>query len=56
MVSDDILYIHSNCHIESPTWCYYKDGVLTVECSVCKLYIASFKAELLDDYNKGKDN
>ena len=56
MDNDDTVYLHSICHMEYPTWCSYKDGILTIECSVCKRFIASFKAELIDDDNLGKDN
>lgn len=55
-MDDAIVYIHSDCHIESPTWCSYRNGILSVECSICKKHITSFKAEMLEDNNKGKEN
>jgi hypothetical protein len=39
---EDPLYMHSKCHPEAPTWARYFDGVLTIECSVCRKVIAEF--------------
>lgn len=56
-MNDDALYIHSICHTEWPTWAYYQDGILVIECSICKRHIASFKAELIDsDIKLSEDN
>jgi hypothetical protein len=40
--SDDILYVHPVCHIESPTWTYYEkvSGNLVVQCAKCRKIVA----------------
>ena len=37
---EDPVFLHSGCHIKSPTWCSYFDGVLTVRCAECKKIVA----------------
>jgi len=34
------LVMHARCHVESPTWCAYQDGVLTVTCAECDREVA----------------
>ena len=36
-------WVHSVCHPKTPTWCRYKDGVLTITCAVCKKPISAYK-------------
>lgn len=33
-------YFHGRCHISSPTWTSYDNGVLTITCAECKKVIA----------------
>lgn len=35
------MYIHSRCHIKSPTWTYFnpETGELVIECAKCKKVI-----------------
>lgn len=35
------LYFHGRCHPESPTWAWYENGVVTVECAKCEAVIAA---------------
>ena len=36
----DVVYIHSECHLASPTWCkYHADGFIIIECAKCGLEI-----------------
>lgn len=35
------LWLHSKCHPPAPTWCYYKDGILTITCAECEKPIAA---------------
>lgn len=37
------LWLHGRCHPESPTWAFYKDGVVTVTCARCKLLVAEIQ-------------
>ncbi len=37
---EDPGYLHSDCHIEEPTWCIYFNGILTVRCAKCNKVIA----------------
>lgn len=30
------MYMHSRCHPDFPTWTFYHEGKLTVECAVCR--------------------
>jgi hypothetical protein len=30
------LYLHSQCHPASPTWAFYEDGQLVIECAECR--------------------
>lgn len=32
---DHSIFIHSQCHIEAPTWCEYSNGFLKITCSKC---------------------
>ena len=32
---DGGLTFRSVCHTRTPTWCEYRDGVLTVSCALC---------------------
>jgi hypothetical protein len=35
-----VLWLHSRCHPEAPTWTrYHRDGFLIVTCSVCEMEI-----------------
>lgn len=34
------LVLHSNCHPRTPTWTAYRNGVLTVTCSLCHRVVA----------------
>ena len=34
------LFLHGRCHVESPTWSFYEDGILTVTCAECDSVIA----------------
>ena len=36
----DAVYLHGRCHMDSPSWVKYEDGVVTVSCSKCKRPIA----------------
>lgn len=29
------LFFHGRCHVSSPTWTHYSDGILTVTCAEC---------------------
>lgn len=33
---DDEIYLHARCHPQSPTWTFYQDGTMTVECAECR--------------------
>lgn len=33
------LNLHSACHVTSPTWSRYEDGVLVVRCATCNKVI-----------------
>ncbi|MDA1195380.1 MAG: hypothetical protein O2894_09375 [Planctomycetota bacterium] len=33
---DDSLWFHANCHLASPTWARYAQGVLTIQCARCE--------------------
>ncbi len=37
------MYLHSRCHPSEPTWAFVLNGVLTVECAVCRKHIVSIK-------------
>ena len=37
------LYFHAKCHIDAPPWSYYKNGIIHIECSVCRQPIFSFQ-------------
>ena len=30
------LWFHARCHLDSPTWARYRDGVLTIQCARCE--------------------
>lgn len=30
------LWFHAKCHLDSPTWARYRDGVLTIQCARCE--------------------
>lgn len=32
----DDLWFHGKCHLESPTWSRYRDGILTIQCARCE--------------------
>ena len=34
--ADDDLWFHAKCHLDSPTWARYRDGVLTIQCARCE--------------------
>lgn len=36
----DGLFLHGKCHIESPSWVEYRDGVILVTCATCNKMIA----------------
>lgn len=40
------LFLHPRCHIDSPTWTSYKDGVLTIRCVKCDGEVARVKVAL----------
>ena len=40
---EDGMWIHSACHPEMPTWCLYADGVLRIECALCKKKIVEVR-------------
>ena len=42
MNNEDYLYVHSRCHIRSPTWAKYNDDELIIECAECGKMIARF--------------
>ena len=33
---EDDLWFHAKCHLDSPTWARYRDGVLTIQCARCE--------------------
>ena len=35
------LWFHARCHLGSPTWVTYRDGVVTIVCARCDREIAS---------------
>lgn len=35
-VGDDDLWFHAKCHLDSPTWARYRDGILTIQCARCE--------------------
>lgn len=37
------LYLHSRCHPSSPTWARYDNGLVIVECAICREEIARAK-------------
>jgi hypothetical protein len=50
---DSEMYLHSKCHPESPAWCIYYGGVITVICAECENIIADILVasgqEFMDD-------
>jgi hypothetical protein len=38
----DHLYVHARCHPEHPPWAFLEGDVLGIECSVCRLPVATF--------------
>jgi hypothetical protein len=40
---EDWLYLHSACHIESPTWARVKGNVLEIVCAECEKLIVQFR-------------
>ena len=42
-------YFHGKCHMESPTWVHYKNGVLTIECVECKKIVAKILVGNMED-------
>ncbi|MDF1701790.1 MAG: hypothetical protein P1V36_11595, partial [Planctomycetota bacterium] len=30
------LWFHAKCHLDSPTWARYRDGLLTIQCARCE--------------------
>lgn len=41
----DVLYLHGMCHQGSPTWAFYSNGILTIECATCNQKVASIQIE-----------
>ena len=43
----DELYIHSACHLNSPTWAVYRPNAdeLEIICAECKKHITTFNLE-----------
>ena len=39
----DHIYMHSQCHPDSPTWVNYSEGYLTIECAECDAVITVIK-------------
>lgn len=39
----EALYFHGVCHMESPTWSVYENGVLSVICAECRKNIVSIQ-------------
>lgn len=37
------MYFHARCHMEAGTEASYKDGVITMSCAQCGLFIADIK-------------
>lgn len=35
------VWFHAGCHLEAPTWVRYRDGALTITCSVCTRTLAT---------------
>jgi hypothetical protein len=40
-----VLYLHSGCHPQTPTWAVYEkaSGVLTIRCARCRKVVAQLK-------------
>ena len=36
---DNEMYMHPRCHVGSPTWAVYEDGVINVKCAECKTLV-----------------
>ena len=39
--TDDDMWFHASCHLDSPTWARYRGDVLTIQCARCKRDIVS---------------
>jgi hypothetical protein len=37
------LYLHSRCHIQSPTWAVLSGDVLTIKCAECEAVVVRFR-------------
>ena len=48
-------YFHGRCHITSPTWTSYEDGVLTITCAECKKVIAKIAVKNREAGSKSAD-
>ena len=46
---DEGMYVHSACHVNSPTWAILAGDVLTIECATCHAVITRFRVLMEDD-------
>lgn len=47
----DDLALHSGCHTGSPTFAWYKEGILTIKCAICETVITKIAVASLANCN-----
>lgn len=46
------LYLHPRCHLRSPLWVEYSDGIITATCAECGKHVTSIAVASEDKYTK----